>query len=766
MSTPEQTMAPPAPGQGAKPRPSLRSRLQHVPGTLVLAAALIVAAAGLHAVLSRGWWQTGVVLIVTVPLVTAALVRIVARWRWLPSAVAALVASALVVVLFAGDTLVVGLPRAATWERLVDLSAAGIRSIAEQVTPADADSGISLLVIVGVGAAAVIAELLLFVVRAPAATALPLLAVLAVPAAVDTGSSRLTAFIGTALLWLALLWVQGRRLRGGQALSAAAAVTAATIVLAPLVAEVRVAEATDTGGPSSVAIGVNPLIDLGADLRRDVTFTALEYRTTTLGGAYLRLLSLDRIQGLEWVPADPTDETTRDSVARIPRPDGIADELEIESVTTQIRIGSVLGRWLPVPHTPRLVTGLEGRWRWDTRSHAIRGVDAFIGGQEYTVVSDRLRPTAEQLRGAPAADPELFAEFLEVGENGVTVPDRLHAETERVTAGLSGHYEIAAALQRYFRQGAFLYSESTPLEQGYDGSGLDAVATFLERGSGYCVHFASAMAVMSRLSGIPARVAVGFLPGLGSYDEATDATTYSVRTSDLHAWPELYFEGAGWIPFEPTPGRGIAPDYDRGDPAASLDPFFLEGFDVPLDAPAAEAPVTPTERDPLTPAREPDETDAPIVWPFAAFAGLLLVLAAPWLRRTHLRFRRIVAGDPELVWRELRATAIDHGWSASDTETVRVLRDRLAALPGVPLPELDRVTAATEANAYGPDAGTVTVSTGDVRAVLRAIAGANGARRGWRSRLLPVTLRPGSRFRTVHERRERTRPAITARTLS
>jgi hypothetical protein len=68
--------------------------------------------------------------------------------------------------------------------------------------------------------------------------------------------------------------------------------------------------------------------------------------------------------------------------------------------------------------------------------------------------------------------------------------------------------------------------------------------------TGYCQHFAGAMALMLRLLGIPARVAAGFLPGVyhGDFWQVTD--------HDAHTWVEVWFRGFGWLPFDPTPGRG------------------------------------------------------------------------------------------------------------------------------------------------------------------------------------------------------------------
>jgi transglutaminase-like putative cysteine protease len=106
-------------------------------------------------------------------------------------------------------------------------------------------------------------------------------------------------------------------------------------------------------------------------------------------------------------------------------------------------------------------------------------------------------------------------------------------------------YEKALALEAYLRDLPYSYQV-----QPLPGNG-DAVEQFLfDMRQGYCTYYASAMAVMARSLGIPARVVIGY--ATGTYDPAAGA--YIVRESDAHSWPELYINGQ-WLPFEPTPIR-------------------------------------------------------------------------------------------------------------------------------------------------------------------------------------------------------------------
>ena len=103
------------------------------------------------------------------------------------------------------------------------------------------------------------------------------------------------------------------------------------------------------------------------------------------------------------------------------------------------------------------------------------------------------------------------------------------------------------AIERWLRDdGGFTYDEHPPRP-----AGLPPLADFVERTKrGYCQHFAGAMALMLRMTGIPARVAVGFTSG------DWENGTWTVTDHDAHAWVEVWFAGYGWLTFDPTPGRG------------------------------------------------------------------------------------------------------------------------------------------------------------------------------------------------------------------
>jgi hypothetical protein len=124
---------------------------------------------------------------------------------------------------------------------------------------------------------------------------------------------------------------------------------------------------------------------------------------------------------------------------------------------------------------------------------------------------------------------------------------RLFRRARAVAGATHSPYAAAVALERWLRtSGGFVYSSHPPATPGVP----PLVGFVLETKTGYCQHFAGAMALMLRLLGIPARVAAGFVTG--HYANGT----WTVTDHDAHTWVEVWFRGYGWLPFDPTPGRG------------------------------------------------------------------------------------------------------------------------------------------------------------------------------------------------------------------
>jgi hypothetical protein len=337
------------------------------------------------------------------------------------------------------------------------------------------------------------------------------------------------------------------------------------------------------------------------------------------------------------------------------------------------------------------------------------------------------------------------------------LPLGIPAEVQRIAKQIVGkaptHYDEALALQDWLRDPTeFTYSTDVADSVG-DANGARAIAAFLDTRRGYCVHFASTMAVMARQLGIPARVAVGFTAG------TRDAKGRMVVTlHDAHSWPELYFEGAGWVAFEPTPGSrtGSPPPWAR----AAVAPIGggSDATAVPTPAATGGTGVNPRVRAPESFNNAKKATSGSqsvfqrlnlpkvptVVVLIALLAGLVPSATRLVVRRRRWRGARTPADTVAAAWAELRDTLVDYGylWRPSDSPRRGAARvSEEMALTGASDQAVRRLGAATERARYATTLGEV----GDLRADVETVRAALGdATTSWgraRARWLPRSTR-------------------------
>ncbi len=221
---------------------------------------------------------------------------------------------------------------------------------------------------------------------------------------------------------------------------------------------------------------------------------------------------------------------------------------------------------------------------------AVYPTEGVRRGLTYEVITEVSRATAEDLRVIGADGQNSTTHFdTVVNAYGLSYPRDLYERytqlPETVTArtrqlaftladGKMSVYDVAVTIEQFVRQ-RIAYNEAAPVP-----GGIDAVDTIIfERPEGYCTFYASSMAVLLRVLGIPARVAVGYYPG--DFDSRLGGFVY--RDRNAHAWVEVYFPGYGWIPFEPTASR--PPPLHESDAASTdllpLDPTM--GANLPTD---------------------------------------------------------------------------------------------------------------------------------------------------------------------------------------
>ncbi|WP_131743432.1 transglutaminase family protein, partial [Actinomadura roseirufa] len=581
-------------------------------------------------------------------------------------------------------------PSPAGVERLGDLAADGWDSANRYAAPVPLVPGIAMLTAAGVGLVAVLVDLLAVRLRRAAPAGLPLLAMYSVPAAVrDDGVGWLAFGVG-ALGFLALLMTDAREQVGGWGRTVVTPRRSEDVPMAgaqpPPEAERARPDASALAasgrriGVGAVAVAVllpmavpgvhprgmlgmgggrgrgnqtvttpDPLVSLKRELTRADDSVVLSYQTDDPAGPdYLRLYALDRFDGDRWTySALQSSAKDRLSGRTLPTPPGLR-AVPSHEVTTRVRVRSAVKNmtFLPVPYAPTNVS-IKGDWRVHRQSLMIYSLRDSAGGRAYTVRSLRVQPSQSNLAAAgdypyPA---EIASRYTEVPKE---VPQEVRALAQKVTAGSTTAHAQAVRLQRWFTEtGRYTYDLSAPAPQ----HGNDLVSFLIRDKRGYCEQFAAAMALLARILGIPSRVAMGYTPGI-----QTGPGEWTVRSRDAHAWPELYFEGSGWVRFEPTPagaggqGTATAPVYSqpalpgggRGRDSSSTSPSSSSAADTPDDSPGSgprhRVDDQGPESAPLPPHEEHDGRD---LTPWAAGTLLVaLLLAAPMALRILTRRRR------------------------------------------------------------------------------------------------------------------------------
>jgi transglutaminase-like putative cysteine protease len=186
--------------------------------------------------------------------------------------------------------------------------------------------------------------------------------------------------------------------------------------------------------------------------------------------------------------------------------------------------------WQPQP-TPSALAKSPARYPREIRTDGYREV-----GPGRSVPAFGTQERLDWLRDA-FDDPRLAA-YLPLNQTA-----------ERIAGDATNPYAATVAIEVWLRSsGGFSYNEHPRQVRG-----MPPLVAFVTRTKeGYCQHFAGAMALMLRYLGIPARVAAGFTSG--AYD--ADRGTWRVNDRNAHTWVEVWFDRYGWLPFDPTPGRG------------------------------------------------------------------------------------------------------------------------------------------------------------------------------------------------------------------
>ncbi len=317
-------------------------------------------------------------------------------------------------------------------------------------------------------------------------------------------------------------------------------------------------------------------------------------------------------------------------------------------------------------------------------------------GQTYTVTALMSFADVASLRAAGDEYPPWVRErYLQLPPT-VSARTREQAAQVLAAAGARNPYDAAIAIQEYLR--SFPYNESIPAPP----AGADPVDWFLfEQREGYCDYFASAMVVMLRSQGVPARWVRGYAGG--EFD--AERGVYVVRENVAHSWPEVYFPGFGWERFEPTAASYTSQPVRPLTSELGVEPGpgdVLSGGEIPL--PGRFEDLDEGLDQSSVPVVLDEEFDAgrDLGRPLAALALLLATLAlaaAAVYGRWRYELRGLSRAGASYAGMALLA-----GWGGLRQEAHSTPQEYAAAL-GRALPEhrltIERIAAAYAREQYG-----------------------------------------------------------------
>lgn len=669
--------------------------------TLALAGYAMVVAVGFARVFS-GWSFLAPLATLTVAgFGLSFLLRRLRAPGWIAVPAQILVLLWLTLQLSFGSTMRYGMPTGETWSKLENNLALVREQFPSAVAPVIFEGGWAWLAMIGIVITIVMSDAFAFRADARGEALVPGGVLFVFIAAL--ADERLRIVITVLLIFAGVLTVIALRTRndrtrrhllgGGRSLTSAMPAALATAAVVAIVAgwvgprlpgansEALYDTKRNEGGITNVS---SPLVDIRSRLINQSGLTM--FRVQASEPSYWRSTTLPEFDGTTFRLPTRSLESIQSNTDT---DNGVAIRQEIEILALQ-------GVLVPAASDPVAASGpADAELRLNRETNTLVSTADLATGDLFTVVSNRPGVTPNELRNATADDPpdDIFIELP--GD----LPPVVAATAAEVTASATSDYDKVLALQNWFRSD-FVYS--TEIQSGHSTTAIEA---FLERRSGYCEQFAATFAAMARTLDIPSRVAVGFTQG-----DLDDNGRYVVRGKNAHAWPEVWFDGVGWVAFEPTPGRGapgaeeitgIPAQQDEGPATA---PVTNPNQAAPTTTVVRRPPVTQPRPNPVVvdttvpPAASGSSTGSTVMLWIVVLLGVLAAL--PWVVRRLKSSRnrhRPPAERVNLAWKSAQRATETAGVEVTPGTTVSEWADATtASYPVAARPSRSLATAVEE----------------------------------------------------------------------
>ncbi|KRV50878.1 hypothetical protein AQ490_13070 [Wenjunlia vitaminophila] len=461
-----------------------------------------------------------------------------------------------------------------------------------------------------------------------------------------------------------------------------------------------------------------------------------------------RLMVLDQYNGAIWT----SDASFAPSGGNVPAVRD-ADPGDRRALEQEVTVQDLPGIWLPAADRPTSVDLPDSVPVFvDPRSGMLStGTDGPVGakvnsGLTYTAESELPVYDVKRLQYAPTADDPGATELVRTDADGQPIPalETFRELAAEATAGSSYPYQQAVKLADWLREN----QQFDP--RAVSGHSYRALEFFLtESHTGTSEQFAASFAVMARSLGLPTRIAVGFRPGT-VVDDASGGTTRQVTGADALAWPEVEFEGIGWVPFYPTPAEASS----GGSSAAPAgQPKEREEVDQQItEKPRASQPEGEDQEGTTATGGRADDGGGPPVWVYPPLGVVVLaaayVLYALWRPRRRRSRRRNapdsggqVLGAWEQIVERLTEIGLPPTCAHTATEVAAFGSHQVGGAAGDHLPELARLVNEVGYGGRSPDRATAQAAWRHCDAVERIVVRSVPTRERLRRTLHPRALR-------------------------
>ncbi|CAN5439157.1 DUF3488 and transglutaminase-like domain-containing protein [soil metagenome] len=642
-------------------------------------------------------------------------------------------------------TLWFGLPTPSSAALAVELLGEAGTVLREFAAPAPTTTGVAFLVVSVLVLTAVAVDTIGVTNASPAIAGVPLAAAFMVSVSNTGEAMEPWFFLATAGLWLTMVAQQSHRLvahwpsvhrpdfgepirlgggfaamaRGLGVVALVAAVAAAALLphLPPTFVAAGLARNADANNLGSGTGGVDftETMDPASDLANQSQVPVLEYTSTARSLQPLRVTSTADFDGQTWQAPERNGTTITGS--DLPPLLGLSTGVPVSREEVTITRNQLQAPHMAIPSETVELAIEASDFELNQDSGAVllnEPVDSYTAAYLDLSVEDAPAPVGPSASALAETDPSLLA----IPEAALPA---VSAGAEEIVGEEDDPLDVGRALQEHFRQSSYTYS----LELAPPRSDLsdDAITQFLDSRRGYCVQFATAMVMMARSEGIPARMALGFLPG-----ELLDDGSRRILAADAHTWPELYIDGLGWTRFEPTPGVRTGPAPEITQPQTpQTDP---QQVPEPIDEEPEVAP--PTAEDATGPASWWQDVVAWVqrwIWLLASVLTLAIAIAVVPIagRRFRRSEARAAQSQHDLLegqWLALTRSLADLGVPDPGARSPRAMHRHYADQTDLGDPgqaALRRVTGTLEASRYGPEAKT----SGSSRRGQRDLVGAD-----------------------------------------